>query len=110
MRLPNNERCRVDREKITGYLLCAQHPDGFSKAAFFALFGFTADRWQQLAESLRIHGREGSVVRKSVSEHGRRYTVEGALSTPSGRTPTIHSVWIVEKDERVPRLITAYPA
>jgi hypothetical protein len=31
MKLPNAERARVDREKITDYLLSPVHPDGSSK-------------------------------------------------------------------------------
>ena len=38
MRLPNAAEAQVDSEKITGYLLSANHPDGRSKAEFFARF------------------------------------------------------------------------
>lgn len=34
----------VDLDKVTGYLLSFEHPDGRAKAAFFARFGFDAGR------------------------------------------------------------------
>ncbi len=110
MKLPYRTRCRIDREKITRYLLCGDHADGRTKAAFFERFGFSAENWEECADALRLHGGQGEVVRRAESEYGVRYTVEGPLSTPSGRTPTIHTVWIVEAGSDVPRLITAYPA
>ena len=35
MALPEAESARVDREKLTGYLLSESHPIGRSKAKFF---------------------------------------------------------------------------
>jgi len=40
---------------------------------------------------------------------GTRYTVEGELATPDGRTPLVRSVWFIEIDEDFPRFVTAYP-
>jgi len=54
MRLPNAEDARVDREKLTDYLLCVSHPDGASKAEFFARLGFRLEDWAALADALRI--------------------------------------------------------
>jgi tripartite-type tricarboxylate transporter receptor subunit TctC len=44
---------RPDRSKITGYLLSLSHPDDRTKAAFFMRFGFSAERWEELAEAPR---------------------------------------------------------
>ncbi|MBI2440445.1 MAG: hypothetical protein HYV35_03640 [Lentisphaerae bacterium] len=43
--LPNASRALVEREKIVNYLLCADHPDGGSKARFFQRFSFSVDDW-----------------------------------------------------------------
>jgi hypothetical protein len=38
-----------------------------------------------------------------------RYTVEGNIRSPDRRNPFIRSVWFIEEDETIPRLVTAYP-
>lgn len=97
MKLPNADQAQVDREKITGYLLSGTHPDGSSKAAFFKRFGFRAGEWEVLAAALRKHSVSHAVVKTVESEHGVRYTVEGAIETPDGRNPRIRTVWVIEK-------------
>ena len=110
MKLPHAEHARVDREKVTEYLLCASHPDGKSKAEFFTRFGFRLERWAILSEALLLHGTTHDVVSDLTSEYGTRYVVDGPLETPDGRNPRVRTVWIIEKDTTVPRLVTAYPA
>lgn len=109
MRLPNAEHACVDREKLTDYLLCASHPDGGSKAEFFARFGFRVEDWEVLAEALRRHGAHCDVVNTVDSAYGTRYAVDGPLETPDGRNPLVRTVWIIEKGSAGPRLITAHP-
>lgn len=108
MQLPNAENARVDREKVTEYLLNRMHPDGAGKAVFFERLGFCAEQWQVLAEALRQHA-EHRVADFVESEYGMRYAVDGAIETPCGRRPWVRSVWIIEKGGRQPRLVTAHP-
>ena len=109
MRLPNAESCSVAREKVVGYLLSETHPDGASKAKFFREFGFRPEDWQAFADALCQHGREHAMANVVESVHGIRYTVDGALRTPSGQSPMVRTVWVVEGGGRGPRLITAHP-
>src|SRR5437868_6697659 len=109
MKLPNLEQAVVSEEKFTGYLLNAHHPDGASKAAFFASQGFTAENWQELTQALRRIAETADVSRVVDSVHGRKYIIEGLLETPSGKSPVVRTVWIVDQGGDVPRLVTAYP-
>lgn len=109
MKLPNVEESQVGSEKITEYLLCGSHPDGCSKADFFKKFGFKIENWKILAEALRKHGASHPVVKTMESDYGIRYNIDGLLETPDGRNPKVRTVWIIEKETKVPRLITAYP-
>ena len=109
MKLPHADQLRVDREKITDYLLSATHPEGGGKAEFFARFGFHMADWEVLADALRKHGASHPVVKTVASSHGARYAVEGELESPDGRNPRVRTVWIVEKGSTAPRLITALP-
>ena len=79
MKLSNVDHLRVDREKITEYLLSPTHPDGHSKAEFFIRFGFCLEHWQLLAEALREHGATNPVVNAVETPYGTRYVIEGRL-------------------------------
>jgi len=53
MQLPNAHLAKVERAKITDYLLNTAHRYGASKARFFAQFGFRLEAWEVLAAALR---------------------------------------------------------
>jgi hypothetical protein len=109
MPLPNASRARVEQSKIREYLLDDDHPEGASKAFFFRQFGFRKGQWEQFAEALRNHAVQHEVQDKAASEYGTRYIIEGPLHTPDGRNPVVRTVWIVDDDATIPRLVTAYP-
>lgn len=108
MMLPDRDRARVERAKITDYLLSLSHPDGRGKAAFFMRFGFKAQDWEVLAVALRAVAVRNPATAIVESAHGTRYTVDGPLHAPDGRAPLVRTVWIVELGS-APRLITAHP-
>jgi hypothetical protein len=109
MKLPNSHLAIVEREKITEYLLNATHPDNGGKALFFAGIGFWRAGWRALANALLKLAQENEVVVSVESSHGIKYIVDGALITPSGKSPTVRTIWIVDEGSENPRLVTAYP-
>ena len=109
MSLPNASQARVEREKILEYLLNEDHPSGASKAHFFRRFGFREEQWRTFADALRNHALQHKVRDKAESEHGTRYIIEGPLRTPDGRNPIVRTVWIVDNEATILRLVTAYP-
>ena len=109
MMLPDADQARVERNKVTDYLLSQSHPDGRSKAEFFMRFGFRGEEWRILAEALRAVGVSNPVVAVVKSPHGVRYTVDGPMQTPDGRKPRVRTVWIAEPGRPGSRLITAHP-
>jgi hypothetical protein len=109
MILPNIEEAVVAEAKIVDDLLNAAHPDGASKAAFFAALGFSADHWTVLAEAFRRLAATTAVARTVESVHGTKYIIEGQLAGPSGRIAAVRTVWIVDTGRTAPRLVTAYP-
>ena len=109
MKLPYAAKARVERKKITEYLLSFSHPDGRSKAEFFSRFGFHVEDWRILASALKKHGRENLVSGSAESPYGTRYNIDGLLVTPDKRNPQVRTVWILPKGSRTPRLITAHP-
>lgn len=109
MKLPNSQLAIVEREKIAEYLLNAVHPDNGGKALFFFALGFSREAWPILANAFLTLAQETEVAMIVESSHGIKYIVDGALSTPSGKSPTVRTVWIVDKASESPRLVTAYP-
>jgi len=109
MNIPNEEHALVEREKVVDYLLNVGHPDGFGKAEFFIAQGFKPENWDILADALRHLLRNFPTTKSMTSIHGKKYIVDGALRSPSGKTANVRTIWIVDAQEDVPRLVTAYP-
>ena len=109
MKLPNAENAIVKHEKITDYLLNAAHPDNGGKAAFFEALGFRREEPQALAEALLDLARRAEVTKSAASPHGRKYILIGQLKSPRGRTANVRTIWIIDKECDMARLVTAYP-
>ena len=109
MKLPNARQARVQREKITGYLLAENPESGRGKPGFFARFGFNAENWRELADALKAVAAEYDVVEIEETAYGIQYAVEGWIHTPDQRNPYIRAVWQIDNGSDHPRLITAYP-
>ena len=110
MKLPNAHLAVVDEDKITGYLLNAAHPDNGGKAPFFLALGFRLDDWRSLAAALRKLAGTTPVAKQLESSHGLKYILDGKMETLSGRSPTVHTIWIVDRGAETPHLVTAYPS
>lgn len=106
--LPNAGAATIDPPKITEYLLNLSHPDGGPKAKFYIARGYILDNWTQLADDLRTHGTTHPVSTTITSVYGAKYTIEGPMTTPDGKSVVIRSVWIINKGEDVPRFVTGY--
>jgi len=79
MNLPFVESAQVDRRKVVEYLLCAEHPDGHSKAEFFSMLGFEVKNWHVFAEALKKQARQNAVGNIVESPFGIRYIVDGDI-------------------------------
>jgi len=110
VQLPHAENALVPLDKLTRYLLDHRHPRGGPKARFFLSCGFRPDRPERLRWTLREVAWNGLVVETVPTAHGTKYVVDGDARSPGGRTIRLRTVWIVPRNERAPRLVTAYPA
>jgi hypothetical protein len=103
------KRWRIEKRKITGYLLNENHPQGRSKALWFQSFGFSLNRWREFSDSIQILLQKHKGKRICKSTFGHRVVVWGFLETPRGQKVQVTTVWQVERGILAPRLITAYP-
>ncbi|MFM9971374.1 MAG: DUF6883 domain-containing protein [Burkholderiales bacterium] len=109
MFLPHVNNVKVPEDKVRKYLLSSTHPMGKGKAALFIRFGFTAEKWQELAAELESHARENPVANISSTEYGVRYVIDGLLRTPNNSALNIRGVWFITRGIEVPRFVTAHP-
>lgn len=108
VRLPNSDKAVIQPEKLKDYLLSHSHPIGHFKARFFQSLGFTAGNWRAL--EIQIRGiLANEAVEKEHTEYGQKYEIRANITGPAGHRAEIVTVWIVLKNEQIPRLITAYP-
>jgi len=112
VKLRNAHLAVIDRGKIVDYLLHEAHPDNGGKARFFASLGFSRDDPERLVTALRDVAEHGDVVKSAESVHGEKYVVEGSLSrhTQESRWARVRTVWIIDRGDEAPRLVTAYPS
>lgn len=109
MKLPNSERAWIPEQKLRAYLLSTTHPVGQAKARFFRDFGFHDENVDLLESGLLAIACSQAVVQATKSPFGEKYVVDGELHTPSGRTVTVRTAWIIEAGEDAPRFVTAHP-
>ena len=109
MKLPLADEAEVPRAKIVLYLLNPEHRAGKGKARFFASHGFDVDDWETLAEALRQHACNHEITKEETVPLGLRFVVEGDMTMPDGAVAGVRAVWFIERGERTPRFVTAYP-
>lgn len=109
MKLLQAEQAIVPPAKVVNYLLSSTHRAGKSKAAFFRAFGFSADNWPIMADALRRHAFQNSVVETEETEFGVRHVVDGPMEAPDKTLLNVRSVWYIDKVGDAPRFVTAHP-
>ncbi len=82
---------------------------GKSKARFFREAGIDEATIEFLTRELLQIARTQEVLAISATVHGQKYILEGDLGTPSGRRLRVRTVWIIDRGQERPRLVTAYP-
>lgn len=100
----------VETHKIEKYLLSSTHPAGRAKAKFFYGFGFDAAKPDILKVALLDHAKNGTITAEQYTDFGYKWTIEGPMNSPDGRSPRILSVWVRADNEIAIRLVTAYPS
>ena len=110
MLLPNANNAEVPDRKLAGYLLDHDHPQNKGKAAFYEIVGFTKNNADELRVALLDHAKTNEVVKWTPTEHGVRFVVEGQMFCPNGKRYPIRSVWFIDNDQVIPKLVTAYPS
>jgi len=70
--------------------------------------------WYKVAPRRRRRfGKAGRSIRTNdetfATVHGQKFVLEGELEGPSGRRLRVRTIWIIDRGQERPRLVTAYP-
>ena len=109
MDLPHRDQAVVPLQKVSGYLLNEDHPEGRGKATFFRRLGFRFDEPHVLRLALLRLAQDLKVTESSV-HYGLKYVGVGMLDCPNGRRVRVQTVWMLRGGQPPPYLVTAYPA
>lgn len=107
--IPNYEKAYIPGQKLREYLLSETHAIGKAKAKFFRSLGFNDDNVELLERELMTITRTELIAEEIITPFGIKYIVDGILSTPSGTSAKVRTIWIVEPHDERPRFVTAYP-
>jgi hypothetical protein len=108
MKLPNGHSAIVTDEKLVGYLLNEGHPDQPGHAELFRLLlGITPANADVLRSALLQAAARGDATPGSSSPFGTKYEIRFDMPGQK-RAYTILSVWIIERGQTDPRLVTAF--
>ncbi len=92
MAIPDADIAIATREKVHGYLLNLDHPDGGSKAIWFHNLGYERENWNLLADDLFKIARNCDRYDTERSPYGVKYKASGTVGRPGyqpGRVLTV---------------------
>ncbi len=107
-RIPGAENAKIEKRKLTSYLLDAEHPHGGPKARFFTALGYTAANWEDLRQALLAALPKAAAGPVRDGKKGPIYEVVLTIQGPLGSADLV-TAWEIREGE-APRLVTAYPS
>lgn len=110
MPIPFADNAVVPVEKVTRYLLDENHPVGGSKAVWFIRHGYAPSSPETLIADLLAIARSCDDFVEQLSAYGIKYIATGEVTSPSGLTCEILTVWKIDTGTMIPQFVTAYPA
>ncbi len=107
MKMPGGDAAIVDRQKLVGYCLNAEHARGKHKARVFATLGFTAENADELRSALLRAAASDDAQPAASDQFGDRYVLEFEIEGPQSKG-IVRSTWILRRGESAPRLTSCF--
>lgn len=105
-RLTNYKDAVIPRDKMTDYLLNPSKGNG--KAVFFSSLGYSMKNFERLESDILSKLRTNKALKYETNEYGdTEYQVNMLLGIAKKRM--VSTGWIIKKNEKFPRFVTAYP-
>lgn len=109
MKLPYRKNVYIPKAKLIGYLLSQTHAVGRFKSKYFHALGYDELNVNLFEEGLRTIVQSQDVKEALSTIYGTKYIIDGKIKTPSGKAVRLQTVWIIEKEQKIPRFVTVYP-
>ena len=108
--MPNASLAITPREKFVNYSLDYNNPNSKGKAeAYQKGLGYTKDNADGLISQVHEYVTSGnSPYEVTQSEYGTKYKFRIPVVGPNGKTKNVIAVYIIDKGQRTPRMITNY--
>jgi hypothetical protein len=107
--LPNYSSAVILREKLEGYVLNSQHPEGQHKARVFkSALGFEQTDWQLLEKAILDELPYNDAGQVNKGPWGDKYVVVLPITGLNGNTVNVITAWIIRPKTDYPSLITTY--
>lgn len=104
----NFKSCTIDPRKIEDYCLNETHPIGKHKARLFKTrLSFSRKDSNLLISLIRKEVIDSNPVKLKTDRYGDRYVVDLKIRNFE-KEAQVRTVWIVDKNESIPRLVSAY--
>jgi len=107
--LRNVHRAQIAPAKLRDYVLNPEHPDGASKAVYFAEMGFVRGNWELLEQAIRQQHLNQPAVPGQTSPYGVKFEITAPITGPNGVTRNVTTVWIYKIGQDYPSLVTVLP-
>jgi len=104
-----DKNLNIEERKIREYLLNIAHADGGGKAKYFRRLGNAADDWELFAKALKSHAINAEIGQISSTPFGLKFIIKRHIGNHECDHVFIRSVWVVNKLDNFPILVTAYP-
>lgn len=105
--LPNAISAATTQEKLQGYLLNTNHPQGKDKARVInSVLGYHYENWGVLSDKIFDAAQRAEVTKVQVTQHGNKYITPMRITGEKQKSMVLKVVWQIDFDSDVPRIIT----
>lgn len=107
-RLPHYKQAIIPQKKIGNYLLNPENPNSGGKPKFFKSIGYNMKGESRLIRDIRTGIATNPAKEYEPNEYGR-VNYEVVMKLGVTRKADVITIWAIDKGEKIPRFITAYP-
>ena len=107
-RMPNAITASTTQNKLQGYLVNRNHPDGKHKARVInSVLGYHYQNWDILSDKIYNAIQTADVTKITPTSYGMRYDIPIRIDGERGKSMILETVWQTDYCSNVPRLITS---
>lgn len=103
----NFDEAIIDIEKLRDYCLNLNHPVGRHKAVYSKKTDLTSDDADELQGIIAERIRLSEYKETFSGEYGKRFYIDITIDR-FNKVETVRTLWILKRDETIPRFVSCY--